>query len=115
MIFFQLPLLPIGTPSTVANKLNRNLPPMLLKAATAFCMNFTSMTKFSSVLKLEIHIWANSLSLHKFLARLLMYNSSQSMIPFSNSDQQKKDTSKPVHSSLLLHLKSKVVELVLGF
>jgi hypothetical protein len=36
--FFQLPLPPIGMPSTVINKLNHNLLPMP-KTANAFCMN----------------------------------------------------------------------------
>jgi hypothetical protein len=48
-------------------------------------MNFASTTKFSSVVTLEIHIWVNLLSLLKVLTRLLMYNNSQSMAPFSGA------------------------------
>ena len=74
-------------PSTVANKLNRNLPPTL-KTANVFRTNFAYTTRFSSVVTLEIHIWVNSPSLHKVLMRLLMYNNSQSMVPFSSSDHR---------------------------
>jgi hypothetical protein len=48
-------------------------------------MNFASMTKFSSIVTLEIYIWVNSLSPLKVLTRLLMYNNSQSMVPFSGA------------------------------
>jgi hypothetical protein len=58
------------------------------KTANAFCMNSASTTKFSSVMTFAIHIWVNLLSLHKVLTRLLMYNNSQSMVPFSYSDHQ---------------------------
>jgi hypothetical protein len=58
------------------------------KTANAFHMIFTSRTKFSSIVTLEIHIWVNLLSLYKVLMRLSMYNNSKSMVPFSYRDHQ---------------------------
>jgi hypothetical protein len=67
--------------------LNHNLP-LMPKTANAFRMNFTSMTKFSSIVTLEIHIWVNWSNPHKVLSKLLMYNNSQSMVPFSYSNHR---------------------------
>jgi hypothetical protein len=83
--FFQLCLPQIGMPSTATNKLNHNLQ-LTPKTANAFCMNSTSMTKVSSIVTLDIHIWVNWKSPHKVLSKLLTYNNSLSMVPFSYSN-----------------------------
>jgi hypothetical protein len=58
------------------------------KTANAFHMNFASMTKSSSIVTLEIHIWENWPNLHTALSKLSMYNNYQSMVPFLSSDHR---------------------------
>jgi hypothetical protein len=66
---------------------NHNLP-LKPKTANAFCTNFASMIKSSSIVTLETHIWKKLPNVHKALSKSLTYNNYQSMVLFLSSNHR---------------------------